>query len=490
MRTNSQQQAEERVSLTNVITSALEQLEQTRGALEERVEATTQLVHSEIHEQAAVLGRLSQSVEGKADVRLVLDKVSRQEWAAQVRRLQQADDDIASRSVLREEYKHELDQLRDTMLEDQTLRQHNIARLANELQVVVQDLSGKASKADLVDVANVLNSFPKVHEELDHLKLFVDQEIASKQDLHVRMQENCIMSWYHFTGYYSCTFMRFFFLFFFFFFCCRLFIRHPLYFFRIIYHPPCFLLSHPQMLQESVVNHKQLRRQLDRLLRSLSEEVRRGDNAGLLPGSGGTAGVGGSGAGFSGSRVCGTCLTKTSLTKGSACLSCAARLQPSATQRRGGGLADAAAAVAGGSLPANLLVPTKGGGFAVTTPRRIEVAVTRDRLLGPSAMSSSSSSTGGHGNDGGASNQLQHHSHDGNSSTMYIPPSGVPMSGRNGGGGAGAGGGGDMRPVTADVIGSARGSSVRRERGSDGRLFTSTGVRTHVLVGKNGRPIG
>ena len=150
-----------------------------------------------IESQGKTLMAVEKNLERKADVRLVLDKVSRSEYTSQIKKLQQADDHIAARSsppvptptpahahaaharthahthraVAREEYKSQLSALRDSISEDQKQRHQNIARIANELQKLVSDVSSKASKSDLIDVASVLNSFPKVHEEIDNLKV-------------------------------------------------------------------------------------------------------------------------------------------------------------------------------------------------------------------------------------------------------------------------------------------------------------------------------
>ena len=84
--------------------------------------------------------------------------------------------------MARDEYKSQLSALRDSISEDQKQRHQNIARIANELQKLVSDVATKASKSDLIDVASVLNSFPKVHEEIDNLKVFVNEEIQSSSD--------------------------------------------------------------------------------------------------------------------------------------------------------------------------------------------------------------------------------------------------------------------------------------------------------------------
>ena len=82
----------------------------------------------------------------------------------------------------RDEYKVQLSALRDSISQDQKQRHLNVATIATELQKLVSEVSTKASKADLLDVASVLNNFPKVHEEIDSLKVFVNNEITDKTD--------------------------------------------------------------------------------------------------------------------------------------------------------------------------------------------------------------------------------------------------------------------------------------------------------------------
>lgn len=125
---------------------------------------------------------LERGMEQKADIKLVLDKVSRTEYIAQVKKINQAQDELLNRTVARDEYKHQMALLRDSIHQDQKQRHANIARIANQLQQLVADVSTKASKSDLIDVASVLNNFPKVHEEIDSLKEFLNHEIAQKTD--------------------------------------------------------------------------------------------------------------------------------------------------------------------------------------------------------------------------------------------------------------------------------------------------------------------
>jgi hypothetical protein len=78
--------------------------------------------------QIAMLNQVEKVLDTKADIRIVLDKVSRLEFATQVKKLMQSDDDIASKAVARDEYKNQLSQLKESIMQDQQHRQHNIAR--------------------------------------------------------------------------------------------------------------------------------------------------------------------------------------------------------------------------------------------------------------------------------------------------------------------------------------------------------------------------
>lgn len=394
-------QNKERAAMDERLTAALDHFDDTRAQMEESLKATNTMIEKEIAEQAAVIGQLRQDVEGKADVRLVLDKVTKQEWTSQLLRLQQAADARDARTVSREEYKTHLNELRESIAADQAVRQSNIARLANELHALVQEVSSKASKADLVDVASVLHSFPKVHEELDHLRLFVDQEIASKQDL--------------------------------------------------------------QQLHEVTVTHRQLRRQMDKLLRAIAEEVRRGENAGLI--GGGNVSVGDNKVPLLGmnsrSGTCGTCLVKTSLPRGSTCLSCAARLQ-----------------VGKPTQSFNHLVPTKGGGFAVVTPRRLEVKGSPEAplaLLGPPSDSTGPTnplaSSGMASMNASLTAALDAHRAVPRPATVGAMPRGA-MDGTTM----------DMN-ATDSILPALYPSTVKREVGTDGKVYnTSRGRQTHTLV--------
>jgi len=223
------EQASERTKLAEQVTEALTRLEETRTELRERTEGLQASVNAEIEEQARALGEFQQKLESKADIRLVLDKITRQEWQAVVNELRHADEEILSRAAARSEVEELVMRLRHDLTEEDQQRNANIVRIANDLKSLVSEVSSKASKSDLVDVANVLNSFPKVHADLDSLKMFVEREIASKQDL--------------------------------------------------------------QLLQDATVTRKSLRRQLDALLKALAAEIHSGERAGLIPGGIGSLGL-------------------------------------------------------------------------------------------------------------------------------------------------------------------------------------------------------
>ena len=78
------------------------------------------------------LALLERSMEKKADMKLVLDKVSRSEYSAAVQKLRAVDEEILNRSVNREEYRLQLNEIREVMSEDQRERVANIARMEIE----------------------------------------------------------------------------------------------------------------------------------------------------------------------------------------------------------------------------------------------------------------------------------------------------------------------------------------------------------------------
>lgn len=130
----------------------------------------------------ASITSLEKGMEQKADMRIVMEKVNRAEYLAQIKKLQQADDELAGRAVPREEYKSTLIQLKDSIKNDQEQRQLAIARLANEVHKISNEIGNKASKNDLLHISTVLNGMPKIHEEIENLKNFVNTEVAVKTE--------------------------------------------------------------------------------------------------------------------------------------------------------------------------------------------------------------------------------------------------------------------------------------------------------------------
>lgn len=101
------------------------------------------------------LQQVGAQLENKADLTLVADKVSRSEYATQIRMLQKTDDDIATRAVPREEYKQRLAEIRSSMVEEEKQREQNEQRLDIRLRELTELLRNKyASKHDLIHVSS------------------------------------------------------------------------------------------------------------------------------------------------------------------------------------------------------------------------------------------------------------------------------------------------------------------------------------------------
>jgi hypothetical protein len=96
---------------------------------------------------------------------------------------------VTEKTVEREEYAKAINEISAAMADTIEERRRHIREIANQLQVIVQAVASKASKSDLIDIASVLNTFPRVQLELEQLKEFVQTTIADKTD---RLVENAV----------------------------------------------------------------------------------------------------------------------------------------------------------------------------------------------------------------------------------------------------------------------------------------------------------
>ena len=128
-----------------------QQLEQVKSASQQKW-----VQEQERHNtNAQILENLDEKVSQKADIQMVLDRVSRAEYQNAVLDLAKANELVLAKTTSKQ--LAQLNKLRASFEDDVKARQESIASLANQLQLMMSDLERKASKEDLVGMASVLD---------------------------------------------------------------------------------------------------------------------------------------------------------------------------------------------------------------------------------------------------------------------------------------------------------------------------------------------
>ena len=421
-----QQLAAEVASMNEQFSALSRQFQAQHRVLDSRLTAQRTELDSSITQLIDELSGLDRRVESKADLKLILDKVSRAEYSQALKKLKSSWDDLSNRSVNREEYRLQLMEIREVMNEDQRERVAQLARIANELSKLVNDMASKASKADVLDLAQVVAAQPKVGEAVENLKGFVSASLDSRTS----------------------------------------------------------------EIMEVAVDRKQLKRSMQRLLRSLQEEV----SSATMPVN------------------CDACALRTGVHSGTNCLSCAQQMKLGArvAQWSGGGSSDAASP----EPPAHEILASRGGGFMVTASQSAAAAAAasaaasyshspspsaRPRVVVSSGYGSRPGTSGGVGTAGGpmspserAALARSRPATTGRSFSRTAVMAATPSFDATAGNDPFPPAPGSVSPTPGPVPFASSEAAATPQRaqlttagevvGSDGRVYHGRGARTHRLV--------
>jgi hypothetical protein len=127
---------------------------------------------------------LRKLIEDKADIRMVLEKVGRSEYDAQVKKVENLTSTLLETRISKTEFKALFNKLREAIHADNTNVNGKLTDLQGHLDRVQEANQRKATKSDVVDLAAIINKLPKVDNQLQTVKQFVQTTVAQEtQDL-------------------------------------------------------------------------------------------------------------------------------------------------------------------------------------------------------------------------------------------------------------------------------------------------------------------